>query len=129
MDKTFRAFAPHQVLLLPPSLDDWLPEDHLARFVAELVDEVLDLSPILADYTEKRGFPLYNPRLMVRLLICGYTTGVRSSRAIVRRCVDDVAFRFLAADQASETSARSPGSVAITWMRWPVCSRSRCTWP
>ncbi|MFF1420606.1 hypothetical protein [Streptomyces sp. NPDC058280] len=42
MDKTFRAFDPHQVLLLPPSLDDWLPEDHLARFVADLVDEVLD---------------------------------------------------------------------------------------
>lgn len=51
VDKTFRAFDPHQVLLLPPSLDDWLPEDHLARFVADLVDEVLDLSPVLADYT------------------------------------------------------------------------------
>jgi hypothetical protein len=50
--KTFRAFDPHQVMLLPPSLDDWLPEGHLARFVADLVDEVLDLSPVLADYTE-----------------------------------------------------------------------------
>jgi hypothetical protein len=56
VDKTFRAFDPHQVLLLPPSLDDWLPEDHLARFVADLVDEVLDLSPVLADYTDKRGY-------------------------------------------------------------------------
>ncbi len=102
VDKTFRAFDPHQVLLLPPSLDDWLPEDHLARFVADLVDEVLDLSPILADYTEKRGFPPYDPRLMLRLLIYGYTTGVRSSRAIERRCVDDVAFRFLAAGQAPD---------------------------
>lgn len=91
VDKRFRAFDPHQVLLLPPSLDDWLPEGHLARFVADLVDEVLDLSPVLADYTEKRGFPPYDPRLMVRLLIYGYTTGVRSSRAIERRCVDDVA--------------------------------------
>ena len=43
VSKTFRAFAPDQMLLLPPSLDEWLPEDHLARFVAELVDEVLDL--------------------------------------------------------------------------------------
>jgi transposase len=102
VDKVFRAFDPHQVLLLPPSLDDWLPEGHLARFVAELVDEVLDLSPILADYTDKRGFPPYDPRLMVRLLIYGYTTGVRSSRAIDRKCVDDVAFRFLAADQAPD---------------------------
>jgi len=100
--KRFRAFDPHQVLLLPPSLDDWLPEDHLARFVADLVDDVLDLSPVLADYTEKRGYPPYDPRLMVRLLIYGYTTGVRSSRAIQRKCVDDVAFRFLAADQAPD---------------------------
>src|SRR5438445_2733075 len=95
--KTFRAFAPDQMLLLPPSLDEWLPEDHLARFVAELVDEVLDLRPILASYTEKRGFPPYDPRLMVRLLIYGYTTGVRSSRAIERKCTDDVALRYLAA--------------------------------
>lgn len=87
VSKTFRAFAPDQMLLLPPSLDEWLPEDHLARFVAELVDEVLDLGPILASYTEKRGFPPYDPRLMVRLLIYGYTTGVRSSRAIERKCV------------------------------------------
>jgi transposase len=100
--KTFRAFDPHQVLLLPPSLDDWLPGDHLARFVADLVDKVLDLSPVLADYTEKRGFPPCDPRLMLRLLIYGYTTGVRSSRAIERRCVDDVAFRFLAAGQAPD---------------------------
>lgn len=100
VDKTFRAFDPHQVLLLPPSLDDWLPEDHLARFVADLVDEVLDLGSVLADYTEKRGYPPYDPRLMVRLLIYGYTTGVRSSRAIERRLADDVAFRFLAAGQA-----------------------------
>ena len=95
--KTFRAFASDQMLLLPPSLDEWLPEGHLARFVAELVDEVLDLAPILASYTDKRGYPPYDPRLMVRLLIYGYTTGVRSSRAIERKCVDDVAFRYLAA--------------------------------
>lgn len=102
VDKTFRAFDPHQVLLPPPSLDDWLPEGHLARFVADLVDDVLDLGPALADYTEKRGYPPYDPRLMLRLLIYGYTTGVRSSRAIERKCVDDVAFRFLAADQAPD---------------------------
>ncbi|WP_406419439.1 IS1182 family transposase [Streptomyces sp. NBC_01614] len=100
--KRFRAFDPHQVLLLPPSLDDWLPEDHLARFVADLVDQALDLAPILSDYTEKRGYPPYDPRLMVRLLIYGYTTGVRSSRAIERKCADDVAFRFLAADQTPD---------------------------
>ncbi len=102
VDKTFRPFEPDQILLMPPSLNEWLPEDHLARFVAELVDGVLDLSAIYADYTEARGFPPYDPRLMVRLLIYGYTTGMRSSRGIARRCVDDVAFRFLAAGQCPD---------------------------
>lgn len=100
--KRFRRFDPDQILLLPPSLDDWLPEGHLARFVAELVDEVLDLGPILAGYTETRGYPPYDPRLMLRLLIYGYSTGVRSSRAIERKCVDDVGFRFLAAEAAPD---------------------------
>jgi transposase len=102
VDKTFRPFNPDQVLLLPPSLDDWLPAEHLARFVAELVDEHLDLSRIRAAYTEGRGAPPFDPRLMVRLLIYGYTTGVRSSRAIERRCVDDVPFRWLACGEAPD---------------------------
>ncbi|HXZ76777.1 MAG TPA: IS1182 family transposase [Streptosporangiaceae bacterium] len=100
--KTFRRFEPDQVLLLPPSLADWLPEGHLARFVAELVDEVVDLDPFYADDAEGRGFPPHDPRLMVRLLIYGYISGVRSSRAIERRCVDDVGFRFLAAGQVPD---------------------------
>lgn len=87
---------------MPPSLDEWLPDGHLARFVAELVGEALDLSAVYADYTEVRGYPPYEPRLMVRLLVYGYMTGVRSSRAIERKCVDDVAFRWLAADQAPD---------------------------
>ena len=102
VDKTFRPFNPDQVLLLPPSLDDWLPAEHLARFVAELVDEHLDLSRIRAAYTEGRGAPPFDPRLMVRLLIYGYITGVRSSRAIEKRCVDDVPFRWLACGAAPD---------------------------
>jgi transposase len=100
--KTFRRFDPDQILLLPPSLDDWLPEGHLARFVAELVGEALDLSAVYDDYSEVRGFPPYDPRLMLRLVIYGYMSGVRSSRAIERKCVDDVGFRWLAADQAPD---------------------------
>ena len=103
--KTFRSFDPGQGLLLPPSLDDWLPGEHLARFVAELVDEHLDLSRIYDAYKEGRGAPPYDPRLMVRLLVYGYTTGVRSSRAIERRCVDDVPFRWLAAGAAPDYRA------------------------
>ncbi|MEX2659183.1 MAG: IS1182 family transposase [Acidimicrobiales bacterium] len=102
VDKTFRPYDPHQVFLLPPSIDDWLPEGHLARFVSELVDEVIDLEPFLASYTEGRGFPPYDPRLMIKLLVYGYVTGVRSSRGIEKACHDDVAFRFLAANVAPD---------------------------
>lgn len=102
VDKTFRQYDPHQVFLLPPSIDDWLPEGHLARFVSELVEEVVDLEPFLASYTEGRGFPPYDPRLMLKLLIYGYVTGVRSSRGIEKACHDDVAFRFLAANVAPD---------------------------
>ena len=100
--KTFRPYDPHQVLLLPPSLEEWLPEGHLARFVSELVEEALDLSAIRAAYTEERGYPPYDPRLMVKLLIYGYCTGQRSSRGIEKRCWDDVAFRYLAAGAAPD---------------------------
>jgi transposase len=100
--KTFRHYDPHQVLLMPPSLDEWLPEDHLARFVSELVDESLDLEPFWASYTEARGFPPYDPRLMLKLLLYGYVTGVRSSRAIEQACCEQVAFRFLAANAAPD---------------------------
>ena len=102
VDKTFRAFDPGQDLLLPPSLDEWLPVDHMGRFVADLVDEHLDLSRIHAAYTEGRGAPPYDPRLMVRVLLYGYTTGVRSSRKLEAACVDVVAFRWLAAGSAPD---------------------------
>ncbi len=105
MDKTFRAFDPDQGLLLPPSLDDWLPAEHLARFIADLVDEHLDLSRIHAAYTEVRGGPPYDPRLMVRVLLYGYTTGVRSSRRLEAACVDVVAFRWLAVGSAPDYRA------------------------
>lgn len=100
--KTFRAFDPGQDLLLPPSLDEWLPADHLARFIADLVDEHLDLSRIHAAYTEGRGAPPYDPRLMVRILLYGYTTGVRSSRKLEAACVEVVAFRWLAGGTAPD---------------------------
>jgi uncharacterized protein YabE (DUF348 family)/transposase len=86
-------------------LDDWLPPDHLARCIAELVDEHLDLGRIRATYTEGRGAPADEPRLMVRILLYGYTTGVRSSRVIARKCVDDVPFRWLAAGAAPDYRA------------------------
>jgi len=102
VDKRFRFFDPDQQFLLPPSLDEWLPGEHLARFVAELVDEHLDLSRFLAVFTEGRGAPPYDPRVMLRVLLYGYCTGVRSSRRLEAACTDVVAFRWLAAGSAPD---------------------------
>lgn len=98
VDKTFREYDQEQVFLLPPSLQEWLAEDHLARVVSDVVDHTLDLTEIRASYTEERGAPPYDPRMMLKLLIYGYATKVCSSRKIEARCHDDVAFRFLAAN-------------------------------
>lgn len=100
MSKRFRNCNLNQAYLMPPSLQDWLPEGHLARFVADLV-ETLNLSAIYGRYEEGdgRGLAAYDPRLMVRLLIYGYCRGVASSRRIERATDEDVAFRYLAADQ------------------------------
>lgn len=97
MAKGYRAYLPEQELLLPPSLREWLPEDHLVYFVSDVVD-ALDLSAIHAYYgDEKRGQPPYHPRLMTKLLVYGYCTGVFSSRRIQKRLQEDIPFKVLAA--------------------------------
>jgi transposase len=97
MAKTYRPYVPEQDLLLPPSLRDWLPEDHLAFFVSDLVDH-LDLSAITAVYEDdERGYPPYHPVMLTKVLVYAYCVGVFSSRRIQRRLVEDVAFRVLAA--------------------------------
>ena len=97
MAKTYRPYVPEQDLLLPPSLREWLPEDHLAYFVSELVDH-LDLSAITAVYEdEERGYPPYHPTMLTKVLVYAYCVGVFSSRKIQRRLVEDVGFRVLAA--------------------------------
>src|SRR6516225_8295023 len=102
MAKTYRPYVPEQDLLLPPSLRDWLPEDHLAFFVSDLVDH-LDLSAITAMYEdEERGYPPYHPVMLTKVLVYAYCVGVFSSRKIQRRLVEDVAFRVLAAGNAPD---------------------------
>ena len=97
MAKTFRSYLPEQDFLLPPSLRDWLPENHLAYFVSDLVD-ALDLSAIVGPYhEEERGQPPYHPIMMTKVLVYAYCVGVFSSRKIERRLSEDVAFRVLAA--------------------------------
>ena len=97
MAKTYRRYLPEQDLLLPPSLREWLPEDHLAYFVSDLIDQ-LDLSAITAVYEdEERGYPPYHPVMLTKVLVYAYCVGVFSSRRIQRRLAEDVGFRVLAA--------------------------------
>ena len=99
MNKTFRPYEPRQSFLLPPSPTEWLPEDHLAYFVLDVVRQ-LDLSGIVAHYErEGRGYPPYHPAMMVALLVYAYCVGVPSSRRIEKRTHEDVAFRIIAGNQ------------------------------
>jgi transposase len=102
MSKTYKPYQPEQDLLLPPRLQDWLPEKHLAYFVSEVVDE-LDLSGIYAVYEkDERGQPPYDPGMMTKVLVYGYCVGVYSARKIQQRLSEDVAFRVLAAGNAPD---------------------------
>ena len=93
----FRPIDRHIAYLLPPSVEDWLPERHLARFVVEIVDQ-LDVSAMSGAYRGS-GSASYHPRLLVGLLVYGYATGVFSSRKLERATHNSVAFRFVAANQ------------------------------
>ena len=93
--KTFRPYDQDSLLLMPPSVRDWVEPDGLAAFISDLVDE-LDLAPFLAAHDEPRGMPPYHPALMLKVLLYGYATGVRSSRRIEERLSSDVNFMFLA---------------------------------
>ena len=101
-EKEYRPYHPHQVLLLPPSLDEWLPEGHLAYFISDLVEH-FDLRAIEETYEDElRGGPPYHPAMMVKLLLYAYCTGVYSSRRIAKHVHEDVAFRVLAAGNAPD---------------------------
>ena len=102
MSKTYLPYDPDQQLLLPQALQEWLPEDHLAYFISDIVDQI-DLSEITGRYEqERRGGPLYNPLMMVKVLLYGYCVGVASSRRMAQRLHEDVAFRVLAANNTPD---------------------------
>jgi transposase len=100
--QNFIACDREQELLLPPSLREWLPEDHLAWFVIDVVD-ALDLAPFLAGYRQDGwGRAAHDPAMMVALIVYAYAIGERSSRRVERRCREDVAFRVITANQAPD---------------------------
>ena len=92
----FRTFDRQTGFLLPPSVDEWLPEKHLARFVAEVIDG-LDLRAMIGAYRGS-GSAAHHPRMLLGVLVYGYATGVFSSRKLERATYDSVAFRFIAAN-------------------------------
>src|SRR6478736_9610475 len=87
---------------MPPSLDEWLPADHFARFVIAVVEEVDLAAFYAADRADGHGRPAHDPAMMVALLLYGYAIGERSSRRLERRCVEDVASRVICANQAPD---------------------------
>ena len=120
-----------QLLLMPPSLSEWLPADHLAWFVLDVVAE-FDLGAFRAAYRDDgRGGAAYDPAVMVALLVYAYCVGERSSRTIERRCVEDVAFRVIAANQVPDhaTIARfrvmHQDALACLFVRCCGCARVR----
>ena len=105
----FRPINRDMSYLLPPSVDEWLPEQHLARFVVEVI-EGLDLRAMSGSYRGS-GSASYHPQVLLGLLVYGYATGVFSSRKLERASYDSVAFRFIAAND-------HPGDV-------PICVENR----
>ena len=102
MSKTFRPYEPDQIILMPASMKEWLPSDHLAYFISDVVDH-LDLSAIMERYAgEERGYPPYHPAMMVKVLLYAYCMGVVSSRKIERHLCEDIAFRVLAANNTPD---------------------------
>ena len=99
MSKTYRPWNPDQQWLLPPSVHDWLPQDDLVYFILDTVNE-LDLGAITAKYEqEERGYPPYNPRMMVGLLFYAYCRGIFSSRKIMQACEERLTFRVIVGDE------------------------------
>ena len=102
MPTTFRSYEPDQLMLLPPDMREWLPADDLAHHVSELVDR-MDLTAFYAPYEgDGRCNAPYEPRMMLKVLIYAYATGVFSSRKIARKLETDVAFRDTGGGQLPE---------------------------
>ncbi len=100
MSRSFVPYNPNQPFLLPPDLREWLPPDHLALFISDVVDE-MDLRELMVSYenTSGRGRPPYHPAMMLKLMVYGYCMGKRSSRKLERATYEEIPYRVLAANQ------------------------------
>jgi len=98
MRKTFKEYNQNEQYLFPPSLHDWLPEDHLAYFISEIVEE-MDLSEIYKEYREEPGQPPYSPLMMVKVWLYAFSQGIRSSRRVEKALHEDIGFRVISGNQ------------------------------
>lgn len=98
--KIFKEYKQSQNFLLPPSLDEFVPEEHEVRIISEVVD-TLDLSPLLSQY-EGGGAPAYHPAMMLKVIVYAYSLGIYSSRRIAQELKTDTAFMFLSGLQAPD---------------------------
>ena len=96
MARVFKCADYQQPMLLPPTIDEWLPDDHLARFIVNIIEQ-LDLSEIYNSYGQRGSIP-YDPKMLLGLIFYGYCTGVFSSRKIERATFDSIAFRYISGD-------------------------------
>jgi hypothetical protein len=125
MPQNFLTCDREQDFLMPPSLRDWLPEDHLAWFVLAAVEE-MDLSAFYAAYRpDGHGRAAHDPAMMVALLLYAYAKGQRSSRAIERERIEDIAYRVIA-PTSGRVTARSRAFASVTRTRWPARSARCC---
>jgi hypothetical protein len=114
----FRTIDRQSGFLLPPSVDEWLPEKHLARFVVEVIDG-LDLRAMSGVYRGS-GSASYHPRMLLGILVYGYATGVFSSRKLERATYDSVAFRFVAANDHPDHDTIASRRLACPLRRMPL---------
>jgi hypothetical protein len=141
----FRSIDRQTGYLLPPSVDEWLPEKYLARFIVEVIDG-LDLRGMSGAYRGS-GSASYHPRMLLGLLVYGYATGVFSSRKLVRATYDSVAFRFIAANDHPDHDTIAafrrrflkdiqPSGISVVYkgclqelQQWTVSTRCGRSWP
>jgi transposase len=102
MSKDFRAWKIDEAQLLPPSVQDYVPEAHLSRLIVTLVREELDLSAISARYRSSLGQPAFDPRMMTALLLHGYASGIYSSRRLAKAAVERADFMMIVAGDAPD---------------------------
>ena len=122
MSKHFRPWKLGQAQLLPPSVLDYVPEDHLSRFIVALVTESLDLSAIAASYTSGLGQPPFDPRMMTALLLNGYASGIYSSRRIAKASIERADFMMIVAGDPPDFRTISDFRKRHLEARWAGCS-------